>query len=133
MNDFSRRSIFKLRTRWWLTAPYATSRGRIARGRFEILLRKILRRPWRQVQRGRLERDRADRIVRTMVAPGFVDRQELDDLETDPSRPIDKLPQRLHIADPQIVLPAQREKRRQHPRDFLIGRQIHTTETSATD
>ena len=72
------------------------------------------------MQRRRLERDGTDRVVRTMVAAHFIDRQELDDLESNPGRPIDELAQRLQIADPQIGFRAEREQRRQHSRDFLL-------------
>ena len=91
----------------------------------EVFLRKILGRSGREMQGRRLERDRANRIVRAVIAAHFIDRQELDDLEPNPRRPIDKLPQRLQIADAQIGLRAQREKRREHSRDFLLGRQVH--------
>src|SRR6266446_6455143 len=79
----------------------------------EVFLREIHGRSGHEVQGRRLERDGADRVVRTMIAPHFIDRQELDDLETDSRRPIDEMPQRLEVPNAQISLPAQREKRRQ--------------------
>ena len=68
------------------------------------------RRSGREVQRRRLERDGADRVVGAVIAAHFVDRQELDDLEPDLRRPIDELPQRLQIADAQIGFRAQARK-----------------------
>ena len=64
------------------------------------------------------QRDCADRVVRTMIAAHFIDRQELDELEPDPRRPINELPQRLQIADAEIVLAPQGKQRCQNARDL---------------
>ena len=64
-----------------------------------------------------INRHRADRIVRAVVAAGFIDRQKLDQLETNPARPIDELPQPIDIANAEIVFRPQREERRQDSRD----------------
>src|SRR5207248_6310616 len=45
----------------------------------------------------------------------------------DARRPIDKLPQRLEITDPEIGFRAQGKERREDPRDFLLRRQVHTS------
>jgi hypothetical protein len=51
------------------------------------------------VQRGRLDRHCANRVVRAVVGAGLIDRQELNKLESDFRGPIDELSQRAEIAD----------------------------------
>ena len=97
----------------------------------EIFPRQIFRRSGREIECCWINRHRADRIVRAVVAAGFIDRQKLDQLETNPARPIDELAQPIDIADAEIVFRPQSEERCQHSRDFLIGRQIHRGEISA--
>ena len=96
----------------------------------EVLCREILRRPGREVQRRRLQREGTDRVVWAVITTHFVDGQKLDDLESNLRRPINKLTQGLQIADPQIGLRPQRKKRRQHSGDLLIGREIHERMTN---
>ena len=88
----------------------------------EIFARQILRRTRRQMQRGRLDGDRADCVVWAVVAAGFIDWQKLHEPETGLRGPIDKLAQRRDIADPEIVSPAQTKKRRENPGDLFFGR-----------
>ena len=85
------------------------------------------------MQRRWLDRHRANRIVRAVVGSGLVDRQQLDQLETNPVRPINELPQPIDIANAEICFRPQGKERRQYSGDFLIGRQIHRGEISATD
>ncbi len=91
------------------------------------------------MQRRRLDRNRADRVVRAVIASGFVDRQQLNELEPDPGRPIDKLPQRFDIADAEIVVRPQGEERRKDPaiffrvKDSFVDESIdHTKSTNGT-
>ena len=62
---------------------------------------------------------RADRVVGAVVAAGFVDRQELHEPETDARAPIDELPQRSDVADPEIIFRAQREERSEDAGDLV--------------
>ena len=81
----------------------ATTKSRqvdIGKREIKIFARQILRRVWRQVDRCRLNRHRADRVVWTVVGPGFIDGQELYKLESNPRCPVDELPQRADVADP---------------------------------
>ena len=88
----------------------------------KVFLRKVLGRSGREMQRRRLERDRANRVVRTVIAAHFVDRQELHHLESDPRRPIDKLPQSLQVADAEIGFCAATQiAARGLPRSFCSG------------
>jgi hypothetical protein len=95
----------------------------------EIFPRQIFRRAGREIERCWINRHRADRIVRAVVAAGFIDRQKLDQLETNPARPIDELPQPIDIANAEIVFRPQREERRQDSRDAFFRRQIHSLAT----
>ena len=42
-----------------------------------------------------------------------------------PARPIDELPQRFEVADPEIVFRAESEERRENAGDLLVRREIH--------
>src|SRR4030081_1342902 len=77
------------------------------------------------MQRGRLDRHRANRVVGTVVAASFVDRQHLDELETRVSDPVYKLAQRRDIADSQVVISAQAKEGRQYGSDLFFGRKPH--------
>jgi hypothetical protein len=94
----------------------------------EIRLRQISRRPGSEVQGRRFQSDGTDRVVRAMIAPHLIDRQNLDKPEPDLRRPIDELPQTFQIADAEIALRAQGKERRQYSRDLLLRRQIHTSQ-----
>jgi len=86
-----------------------------------ILLRQLPDPGWRSVQGKRLQSDRTDRVVRTVVPPHLVDRQESDEAEPAVRRPVNQLPQRGHVTDPQIVLPPEREHRHENAGDaFLV-------------
>ena len=62
------------------------------RDRFgEIFRGKIDRRAGGEMERGGLDRARTDRVVRTVIAARFVDRQKLHKFEPDLRRPIDEL------------------------------------------
>src|ERR1043166_6131083 len=91
----------------------------------EILLRQIHGRTGRQMQGGGFERDCADRIVGAVIASHFVDGQELNDFESNPRGPIDKLPQRLQVADSEVGLGAQCEERGEDSGDFFVRRKVH--------
>ena len=107
--------------------PAAAQRGEIdPRGHFgEGLPRQIFRRARREVQRGRVDRARANRVVGAVVGAGFVDRQELDELETDRARPVDELPQAGDIADAKVVRGPEGEERDEHTGDAVGRRKIH--------
>ncbi len=54
----------------------------------------------------RLDRHRADRVVWAVVVAHFADWQELDEFESDLSRPINELAQDRDVADPEIAFAA---------------------------
>ena len=91
----------------------------------EIFLREVRGRSRCEVQRCWLDGHRANCIVGAVIDSHLIDRQKLHQLESDARRPIDKLTQRLEIADPEIAFRAQSKERRQDPRDFFLRRQIH--------
>ena len=65
------------------------------------------------------DRHRADRVVGTVVAADFVNRQQLDKFESTFRQPVDELPQRRDIANPKIVFAAQSKERRQNTGDLF--------------
>src|SRR6266567_534160 len=77
------------------------------------------------MERCRFDRHRANCVVGTVVAPHFIDRQKLDELESNVGGPVDELAQNRDVADAKISLTAQTEKRRKNPRDLFLRRQIH--------
>ena len=77
------------------------------------------------MDRGGLDRHGANGVVWAAVDSRLVDRQELDKLQSNFRCPVDKLPQRTDVTDPQIVRPAQRKQRHEHSRDLFFGRKIH--------
>ena len=77
------------------------------------------------MERGRIDRARADRVVGTVIAAGLVDRQQLHELEADAARPVDELPQAVEVADAEIVFGAQGEERREDAGDAFVRRKIH--------
>ena len=81
------------------------------------------------MQRCRLDRQRADGVVRAVVGSGLVDRQELDEPESSFGDPVNKLSQRTDIADSKIVLAPQRKQRHKNSRDLFVRRQIHSLAT----
>jgi hypothetical protein len=60
-----------------------------------------------EIERRRLERHRANGIVRTVIRAGFVDRQQLHAPVAQSRRPSDELPQRRHIATAKVMFTAQ--------------------------
>ena len=86
----------------------------------ETFLREVSGRSRCEVQRCWFQGHRANRIIGAVIASHLIDRQKLDQLESDARRPIDKLPQRFEITDPQIGFRAQGKERREDARDFLL-------------
>ena len=91
----------------------------------EVSLGQIFRRSGNEMKRRWFQGNRANRVIRTVIAAHFIDRQNLNQPEPDLRRPIDELPEPLEIADAQVVLRAQRKQRRQHSGNLLFRRQIH--------
>src|SRR5262249_10672637 len=86
---------------------------------------KIRRRPGGEMESGRVERARADRVIGAVVAPGFVDRKQLHQPKTDLPRPINELTQTFEVADSQIVLTAKGKKGGQDPGNAFVRRKKH--------
>ena len=57
--------------------------------------------------------------------PHFVDRQKLDELESDLRHPINKLSQNRDVLDSQIVFAPQSKQWRENAGDLLVWRKIH--------
>ena len=71
----------------------------------------------------------ADRVVWAAIGSRLVDRQELDESESDLCDPINKLAQRREVADSQVVSPAQRKQWCEDSSNPLLRRQIHSLAT----
>ena len=61
----------------------------------------------------------------TVIAAGFVDRQELHELEADARRPINELAQPFEVTDAEIRFRAQGKEGCEHARDTVLRRKIH--------
>ena len=77
------------------------------------------------MQRHRLNRHRADRVVRGVIAADLIDRQELH--EPNPISRAHSMNSRnvCNIADSETVLASQREERRENACDLVFRRKIH--------
>ena len=72
-----------------------------------------------------IQRESAQDIVRTVVAPGFVDRQNLDGADVVSGGPLDHLRESFGIANAEIMPSAQREEGNKQPCDFFLGIEMH--------
>ena len=72
----------------------------------------------------RLNRHRADRVVRRVIAADFIDRQELHDAKSNLARPHDELAQRRNIADAETLLASQRKQWGENACNLIFRRKI---------
>ena len=75
--------------------------------------------------RGGIEREGAQDIVRAVVTAGFVDRKDLHGSKAVSGRPFDRLAKGLGVTDAKIVPATQREERDEKTGDFLFGVEGH--------
>ena len=82
----------------------------------------------RQLQQQRVQRHRTDGVVRAVVGPGLVDRQQLEEPDSAGGRPVAHLAQGSGVADAEVVFAPQGEGRYQHtggPPVRVVGRRGH--------
>ena len=91
------------------------------RHRRDLLRAQVEQRRRRDLDRHRLQRHRGDRIVGRVIIARLIDRQELHHRQPLRRRPIHQLPQRSHIAHPQIILSPQGKKRGEQAGERSIG------------
>ena len=73
----------------------------------------------------RLNRHRADRVVRRIIPADFVDRQQLHHAKANLARPLNELAQRRDIADAEIIFSSQSKQRCENTCHLVFRRQIH--------
>ena len=73
-------------------------------------------------ERGRVQRGRADCVVRAVVRAGFIDGQYLHELEAGAGRPFDEIDQRCGISDAQIAFTSKSKDGCKNASDFFFRR-----------
>src|SRR5690348_1976916 len=80
------------------------------------------------MERSRFNRHGADCVVGAVVRAHFIDWQQLDQFESNLSRPINEFTEHSDVADSQIIFTSQPKQRRQNAGNLFIRGQIHSAE-----